>query len=338
MRRWSWTGCSRARNRRADGRSKRRSKNRSMAANGGMVGRRLAEGPGGPSVHGTGPSARALRVPPAEGRRRALRYTLAPVRAPVVRTLSSAHSRGLDAGDPDRILLRTLRHAVHVRVRGAARPPAQGPQGRCRAGLRNFVMSDDTSMDEAMAAARNETDREQTSQQLDAFHKTFNFCMSCRQYTCAQLLERGRGSLPVLRAAVRPRVRPRPFGNVAAGGAVTLSGSEAIGLHERNGHDGHAAPEPMAWPTSDLMREAEAAAAPPPMEIAEEPVEAEPPLAPPRRNAGGTRRGRVPRRRSRRAAASGVRAPSRRRRGSRPTCPPRTSMRSRSPRRHTSMT
>jgi hypothetical protein len=51
-------------------------------------------------------------------------------------------------------------------------------------GFKNFVMSDDTSMDEAMAAARSETDRELTSHQLDAFHKTFNFCMSCRQYTC----------------------------------------------------------------------------------------------------------------------------------------------------------
>jgi len=51
-------------------------------------------------------------------------------------------------------------------------------------GLKNFVLSDDTSMDEAMAAARSETDRELTSHQLDAFHKTFNFCMSCRQYTC----------------------------------------------------------------------------------------------------------------------------------------------------------
>lgn len=51
-------------------------------------------------------------------------------------------------------------------------------------GLRNFVLSDDTSIDEAMAAARSETDREATSHQLDAFHETFNFCMSCRQYTC----------------------------------------------------------------------------------------------------------------------------------------------------------
>jgi ribosomal protein L40E len=51
-------------------------------------------------------------------------------------------------------------------------------------GLKNFVLSDDTSMDEAMAAARSETDREASAHQLDAFHKTFNFCMSCRQYTC----------------------------------------------------------------------------------------------------------------------------------------------------------
>ncbi len=51
-------------------------------------------------------------------------------------------------------------------------------------GLRNFVLSDDTSMDEAMAAARSEAEREATAQQLDAFHKTFNFCMTCRQYTC----------------------------------------------------------------------------------------------------------------------------------------------------------
>ena len=37
-------------------------------------------------------------------------------------------------------------------------------------GLKNFVMSDDSSLDEAMAAARSDTEREATSQQLDAFH------------------------------------------------------------------------------------------------------------------------------------------------------------------------
>ena len=60
-------------------------------------------------------------------------------------------------------------------------------------GLKNFVMSDDTSLDEAMAAARSETDREVTSQQLDAFHKTFNFCMTCRQYTCGNCWNEAEG-------------------------------------------------------------------------------------------------------------------------------------------------
>ena len=52
-------------------------------------------------------------------------------------------------------------------------------------GLKNFVLDDESSLDEALAAARGEKDREATSEQLDAFHKTFNFCMTCRQYTCA---------------------------------------------------------------------------------------------------------------------------------------------------------
>ncbi len=52
-------------------------------------------------------------------------------------------------------------------------------------GLKNFVMSDDSSLDEAFASARFDVERDATSHQLDAFHRTFNFCMSCRQYTCA---------------------------------------------------------------------------------------------------------------------------------------------------------
>ena len=51
-------------------------------------------------------------------------------------------------------------------------------------GLKNFVLSDEP-LDEAIASARSDSDREASAQQLDAFHRTFNFCMSCRQYTCA---------------------------------------------------------------------------------------------------------------------------------------------------------
>ncbi|MCI0581602.1 MAG: hypothetical protein L0227_01700, partial [Chloroflexi bacterium] len=65
--------------------------------------------------------------------------------------------------------------------------PKQNRMGGIRTlgrGLRNFVLSDDSSLDEAMAEARSDVEREATAQQLDAFHRTFNFCMSCRQYTC----------------------------------------------------------------------------------------------------------------------------------------------------------
>jgi hypothetical protein len=139
-------------------------------------------------------------------------------------------------------------------------------------GLRNFVLSDDTSMDEAMAAARNETDREQTSQQLDAFHKTFNFCMTCRQYTCGNCWNETEGRCLSCAPALGQEVVPAPFGAVAAGGAMTLSGSEAVELQDRNGHEVPAPQDaPLAWPTSDLMREAELAAETPSWAIPKEP-------------------------------------------------------------------
>ena len=52
-------------------------------------------------------------------------------------------------------------------------------------GFVNFVSSDETSLDEALADARSDEQRELTTRQLDAFHQTFQFCLSCRQYTCA---------------------------------------------------------------------------------------------------------------------------------------------------------
>ena len=46
-------------------------------------------------------------------------------------------------------------------------------------------MIHDASLDESIAAARSDVDRDATNHQLDAFHRTFSFCLSCRQYTCA---------------------------------------------------------------------------------------------------------------------------------------------------------
>ena len=106
-------------------------------------------------------------------------------------------------------------------------------------GLKNYVMSDDTSMDEAMAAARSDQEREATAQQLDAFHSTFNFCMNCRQYTCGNCWNQAEGqclTCAPLGHGILPAAFPEP------------SPFEGV----------HIAAD--AWPTADLqMLEAAAA-------------------------------------------------------------------------------
>ena len=81
-------------------------------------------------------------------------------------------------------------------------------------GLRNFVLSDDSSMDEAMAAARSEAERDVTSRQLDAFHSTFNFCMSCRQYTCANCWNEAEGQCLSCSPLLAREATPAPFPTV----------------------------------------------------------------------------------------------------------------------------
>ena len=50
-------------------------------------------------------------------------------------------------------------------------------------GLKNYLMSQDALGDAVGDAIRNE-ESQLASQQLDAFHDSFNFCIDCRQYTC----------------------------------------------------------------------------------------------------------------------------------------------------------
>ncbi|MEX1169427.1 MAG: hypothetical protein WEE50_04720 [Chloroflexota bacterium] len=130
-------------------------------------------------------------------------------------------------------------------------------------GLKNFVLSDDTSIDEAMAAARSETDRETTAHQIDAFHKTFNFCMSCRQYTCPNCWNE-----PEARClSCAPLELPEPpvrLEDLATIGEGTLIGEPSPG-------NGAAAHEHDVWPEpigaiADAELEPEAAMAPPPAE------------------------------------------------------------------------
>jgi hypothetical protein len=108
-------------------------------------------------------------------------------------------------------------------------------------GLKNYVMSDDTSLDEAMAAARSDDEREQTAHQLDAFHATFNFCMNCRQYTCGNCWNDAEGRCLTCSPHLGHEILPAPFPEMPVAAAP-------IAIE--------------AWPTADLAEdEGEVAAA-----------------------------------------------------------------------------
>jgi hypothetical protein len=106
-------------------------------------------------------------------------------------------------------------------------------------GVKNWVMSDDSSLDEALAEARSDEEREVTSHQLDAFHSTFNFCMSCRQYTCANCWNTPEGRcLSCAPNLAAQDILPAPFPTIQAAD--------------------HSHIELEAWPEVDLSATAEA--------------------------------------------------------------------------------
>jgi hypothetical protein len=119
-------------------------------------------------------------------------------------------------------------------------------------GLKNFVMSDDTSLDEALAAARSDEEREATAQQLDAFHKTFNFCMTCRQYTCANCWNEGEGRCLTCAPHLGHDVLPAPFPTLDPSAGLAFD-TPALAT---NGHEAPTFDE-GAWPTADLPAWAE---------------------------------------------------------------------------------
>ena len=117
-------------------------------------------------------------------------------------------------------------------------------------GLKNYVMSDETSLDEAMAAARSDDEREHTAHQLDAFHATFNFCMTCRQYTCGNCWNEVEGRCLTCAPHLGHEIMPAPFPELPVAAAAPI----AI----------------EAWPAADLAAdedEVAAAEAAPPDEI-----------------------------------------------------------------------
>ena len=102
-------------------------------------------------------------------------------------------------------------------------------------GLKNYVLSDDTSRQEAMASARSETERELSSFQLDAFHKTFNFCMSCRQYTCPNCWNPAEARCLTCAPHLGHEVLPAPFPDLATTGVVI---ADPVDVNWMNGSNG----------------------------------------------------------------------------------------------------
>jgi hypothetical protein len=106
-------------------------------------------------------------------------------------------------------------------------------------GLKNFVLDDATSLDEALASARSDESRESTAQQLDAFHKTFNFCMSCRQYTCPNCWNEAEGQCQSCSPMASGLSAAWARGDASAPPAWPTAPAEPTGI------------EAMAWPSTD---------------------------------------------------------------------------------------
>lgn len=115
-------------------------------------------------------------------------------------------------------------------------------------GLKTFVLSDDTSLDEAFASARSDEERELAGHQLDAFHKTFNFCMNCRQYTCANCWNPVEARCLSCAPRADQVIGDAPLQLASAGGALAAPGAAVDALL---GEPGVATPlgGALAWPT-----------------------------------------------------------------------------------------
>ena len=167
-------------------------------------------------------------------------------------------------------------------------------------GFVNFVSNDESSLDEAIAEARSEEQRELTNQQLDAFHQTFQFCMSCRQYTCANCwnevesrclscspllgVESLNGDVPAFDPLARIGFGRPATEAPAANGNGHAHAEPAASMPQAEPSPLDALLAPSAWPASDLpaVEEPSAPPAPEPAPLAadtSEPAQAQVDLA-----------------------------------------------------------
>ena len=139
------------------------------------------------------------------------------------------------------------------------RMTAIGTLGR---GIRHFVSDPGSSLDEAFAVARSESEQRTTATALEAFHRTFNFCLSCRRYTCADCWNAVEGrclSCSPVPEAVEPMtradtaVRLRPMGHAAASAPIYMEVADAGAAAAAN-----AAAEAQAVEDAALVAETDA--------------------------------------------------------------------------------
>ncbi len=143
--------------------------------------------------------------------------------------------------------------------------PKTGRIGRLKTlskGLRNYVLSDETTLEEAFADARSDQERELSGQQLDAFHQAFNFCMSCRQYTCANCWNGAEGKCLSCAPHLGRDVLAAPFAGGAGADPLTAMRLDADASTGGNGTAASLpAIEASAWPAIDLALHADDEAA-----------------------------------------------------------------------------
>jgi hypothetical protein len=122
-------------------------------------------------------------------------------------------------------------------------------------GLKNFVLNDGQSMNDSIALARNEDEHEDTSRMTEAFHRTFNFCMTCRQYACAKCWNARQGAC--LTCAPDPGLEPvAPEDHLIVRTPVARRGNDWALFPQILESDGKPVVDtpsaPEAWPTQDL--------------------------------------------------------------------------------------
>ena len=122
-------------------------------------------------------------------------------------------------------------------------------------GLKNFVLTDGQSLNDSMALAREADEHESTTRMTEAFHRTFNFCMTCRQYACDKCWNPHQGAC--LTCAPEPGLGPvEPEGHLIVRTPVARGDNDWALFPDILQTEGESAAEAQpllsAWPVQDL--------------------------------------------------------------------------------------